>query len=227
VVSTLAAAIFDMDGLLIDTEPIWRRSEIEVFGELGLQLTEEQCMQTMGVRVAEVVKLWYNRHPWDGPSCDEVTGRIYASVIEHVHSEGEPMPGVMEALRTVQDRGLRCGIASSSSEILIRAVIERLAIGEYIQTISSADDEAEGKPHPAVYLSAARRLEAAPKKCVAFEDSPNGILSAKSAGMFCIVVPDPHLAGDPRMDRADVRLESLEEFSSAVLDSLSREGSHP
>src|SRR5437588_3234573 len=118
-----------MDGLLIDTEPIWRRSEIEVFGELGLHLTEEQCMQTMGVRVAEVVQLWYGRHPWEGPSCEEVTRLIYASVIEHVLAEGQPMSGVLKALRIVRDRGLVCGIASSSSEILIRAVVQRLGIG--------------------------------------------------------------------------------------------------
>ena len=218
---TLEAAIFDMDGLLIDTEPIWRRSEIEVFGELGLHLTEEQCMETMGVRVAEVVELWYSRYPWDGPTCEEVTRQIYASVIEHVLSEGEPLPGVLYTLRTVRDRGLLCAIASSSSEILIRAVIQKLNIGEFIQTICSADDEAEGKPHPAVYLTAARRLGVPPDRCVAFEDSPNGVQSAKAAGMLCIVVPDPYLAGDPRMERADLRLESLEEFSSQTLDSLS------
>jgi sugar-phosphatase len=219
-VSTVVATIFDMDGLLIDTEPIWRRSEIEVFGELGLHLTDEQCMQTMGVRVAEIVELWYSRHPWEGPTCEEVTRRIYASVIEHVQSEGEPMPGVLNALRIVHDRGMPCAVASSSSEILIRAVIERLEIGRYIQVVCSADDEAEGKPHPAVYVTAARRLGVAPEQCVAFEDSPNGVLSAKAAGMLCIVVPDPYLATDPRMECADIRLQSLEDFRAETLDTL-------
>jgi mannitol-1-/sugar-/sorbitol-6-/2-deoxyglucose-6-phosphatase len=220
-VDTIVASIFDMDGLLIDTEPIWRRSEIEVFGELGLHLTEEQCMQTMGVRVAEVVALWFSRHPWEGPSCDEVTRRIYASVIEHVLSEGEPMPGVMDALRTMHRLGMPCAVASSSSEILIRAVIQKLAIDQYIEAICSADDEVEGKPDPAVYLTAARRLGVAPERCVAFEDSPNGVLSAKAAGMFCILVPDPYLATDPRMDRADICLESLADFTADTLDQLS------
>jgi mannitol-1-/sugar-/sorbitol-6-/2-deoxyglucose-6-phosphatase len=215
-----------MDGLLIDTEPIWRRSEIEIFGELGLHLTEEQCMQTMGVRVAEIVELWYSRHPWEGPSCEEVTRRIYASVIEHVRSEGEPMPGVLNALRLIHDRGMPCAVASSSSEVLIRAVIERLDVGRYIQIVCSADDEAEGKPHPAVYLTAARRLGVAPEQCVAFEDSPNGVLSAKAAGMLCIVVPDPYLAADPRMDRADIRLQSLDEFAAETLDTLAVEPSN-
>jgi mannitol-1-/sugar-/sorbitol-6-/2-deoxyglucose-6-phosphatase len=220
-VSSVTAAIFDMDGLLIDTEPIWRRSEIEIFGELGLHLTEDQCMQTMGVRVAEVVALWYRRHPWEGPSCEEVTRRIYASVIEHVRSEGEPMPGVIKALRIVHTLGMPCAVASSSSEILIRAVIEKLDIGQYIKAICSADDETEGKPDPAVYLTAARRLGVTPEQCVAFEDSPNGVLSAKAAGMFCILVPDPYLAADPRMGRADICLESLEDFTAETLGRLS------
>lgn len=219
--STVAAAIFDMDGLLIDTEPIWRRSEIEVFGELGLHLTEEQCMQTMGVRVADVVELWYSRHPWVGPSCSEVTRLIYTSVIKHVQSEGSPMPGVSNALRIVHDRGMPCAVASSSSEILILAVIEQLNIGEYIQVVCSADDEAEGKPHPAVYVTAARRLGVQPEECVAFEDSPNGILSAKSAGMLCIAVPDPYFAMDPGMACADIRLDSLMDFTAETLDTWS------
>lgn len=218
--TTVRAAIFDMDGLLIDTEPIWRRSEIEIFGELGLHLTAAQCMETMGVRVGEVVRLWYRRHPWDGPSCEEVTRRIYASVIEHVRTEGAPMPGVMKTLRLVHDRGLPCAVASSSSEMLIHAVIEQLDIGRFISVVCSADDEVEGKPHPAVYMTAARRLGVPPEQCVAFEDSPNGVVSAKAAGMYCIVVPDPHLASDPQMDRADLRLPSLEDFTTDTLDRL-------
>ena len=130
------------------------------------------------------------------------------------------MPGVMDALRIVCELGMPCAVASSSSEILIRAVIGKLDIERYIQAICSADDEAEGKPDPAVYLTAARRLGVLPEQCVAFEDSPNGVLSAKAAGMFCILVPDPYLAADPRMTRADICLESLEEFTADTLDRL-------
>jgi sugar-phosphatase len=216
----IRAAVFDMDGLLIDTEPIWRRTEIEIFGRLGLYLTEEQCMQTMGVRVAQVVELWYSRHPWEGPSTAEVTEQIIAGVIAHVLAEGVPMPGVMDALATVHDAGLPIAIASSSSEELIRAVMRRLGIERYITAICSADDEAEGKPHPAVYLTAARRLGIPPEECLALEDSPNGVLAAKAAGMYCIAVPDRFLAGDPRMDEADLRLDSLEELTSALLNRL-------
>lgn len=213
----IRAVIFDMDGLLIDTEPIWRRVEIGVFGELGLHLTEEQCMQTMGVRVPEVVALWYSRHPWSGPSIEEVTRRIEAGVIRYVMAEGEPNPGVHEALATVRGAGLPIAIASSSSEEMIRAVVERLGIGSFIELICSGEHEERGKPAPDVYLTTATKLGVPPLACVALEDSPNGVVSAKAAGMFCIAVPDRYLAADPRMDQADLRLGSLLDLTPELL----------
>jgi HAD superfamily hydrolase (TIGR01509 family) len=218
--TSIRAVIFDMDGLLIDTEPIWRRTEIEIFGRLGLHLTEEQCLETMGVRIGEVVQLWYSRHAWTGPSIPEVTREIVDAVTEHVRSEGEPKPGVLEAFETVHAAGLPIAIASSSSRDLIQAVIDRLGLAHYIAAICSADEEEEGKPSPAVYLTAARRLGVRPSNCLALEDSPNGVLSAKRAGMFCIAVPDPYLADDPRMKEADICLDSLLEFTPDLLDEL-------
>jgi sugar-phosphatase len=224
-VPTIRAVIFDMDGLLIDTEPIWRRSEIEIFGRLGLHLTEEQCLEHMGVRVAEVVDLWYARHPWTGPSREAVTRQIEDRVIQYVLSEGEAKPGVDRAMELIHEAGLPIAIASSSSLTLIDAVVQRLGLERYVQLRASAVDEAEGKPHPAVYLTAARRLGVEPERCLALEDSPNGVLSAKGAGMYCIAVPDPNLAADPRFDRADRRLDSLEEFTPELLGRLTGEPS--
>jgi beta-phosphoglucomutase-like phosphatase (HAD superfamily) len=216
----MQGAVFDMDGLLIDTEPVWRQSEIEIFGRLGLHLSEEQSLGTMGMRVAEVVRLWYDRHPWSGPSVDEVTREIVDTVIRHVTAHGEPKAGVLAALTTIHHAGLPIAIASSSSEALIRAVVQRLHLEPYITAICSAEDEREGKPHPAVYLRAAARLGVPPERCLAFEDSPNGVLSARAAGMYCIVVPDPYLASDPRMMEADLRLASLEEFTPPLFEEL-------
>lgn len=209
-----------MDGLLIDTEPIWRRAEVEVFGALGMQPTETELLAHMGVRIGEVVRLWYERHPWEGPSVEEVAQAIEDHVVDHVLEEGEPNPGVCRALELVHAARLPMAVASSSSERLIRAVILRLRIGEYIRVICSADSEPEGKPHPGVYLTTAARLGVSPEACIAFEDSPNGVLSAKAAGMFCVAVPDRNLARDPRMTRADRRLSSLEELTPDLLQQL-------
>lgn len=209
-----------MDGLLIDTEPIWRRVEIEVFRGVGLSLTEENLLETMGVRVAEVVELWYRRHPWTGPTPAQVTEQIEAGVVEHVMSEGEPKAGVERVLRMVHEAGLPIAIASSSSERLIQAVMKRLGIEHYIRAICSADLESEGKPHPAVYLTAARSLGVPAEECLALEDSPNGVLSAKAAGMYTVAVPDPNFAGDPRIARADLQLRSLEELTPDLWEQL-------
>ena len=217
----IRGVIFDMDGLLIDTEPIWREVEIEIFGGLGLQLAENQLFETMGVRVAEVVAMWYARHPWTGRSVAEVTEDIVDGVIHHVMAQGEPKPGVCDALAMVHAQSLPIAIASSSSERLIRAVVDRLKIQQYISVICSADAERLGKPDPGVYLTAARQLGVDPHACLALEDSPNGVLAAKAAGMYCIAVPDPNMAADPRIDEADLRLPSLERFTPAVLAELS------
>jgi mannitol-1-/sugar-/sorbitol-6-/2-deoxyglucose-6-phosphatase len=215
--SAFRAVIFDVDGLLIDTEPIWRQVEIEVFGSLGLRLSEAQCLETMGVRVSEVVELWYSRSPWSGPTCSEVTRRIEQGVIDHIKSEGEAMSGVPAAFRVVREAGLPIGVASSSSEQFIDVVLARLGLDAYVQVVCSADREVAGKPDPAVYLTAARQLGVPPPTCLALEDSPNGVVSATSAGMYCVAVPDPYLAGDSRMRLANVTLTSLEDFTSDLL----------
>jgi mannitol-1-/sugar-/sorbitol-6-/2-deoxyglucose-6-phosphatase len=218
--SPIQAVVFDMDGLLIDTEPMWRQAEIDVFASVGLHVTEEQCLETMGVRVAQVVELWFDRYPWEGPTTEEITRRIEESVIERVLLSGEPRVGVLATLDLVHGAGLPIAIASSSSEEMIDAVVRRLGIRHYVEAICSADREPAGKPHPAVYLRAARELGVEPGDCLAFEDSPNGVLSAKAAGMFCIAIPDPYLASDPRMKNADMTLDSLEEFTPHLLAEL-------
>jgi mannitol-1-/sugar-/sorbitol-6-/2-deoxyglucose-6-phosphatase len=212
--SPMGAVVLDMDGLLIDTEPIWRKAMAEVFRTVGLELSTDDLLKSMGVRVAEVVELWFRQHPWTGPSCADVTLQIEDTVIRYVMQDGKPMPGVCELLQVVSTAGLPIAVASSSSERLIQAVISRLKIEPYIKVICSADNEAEGKPHPGVFLTAARRLDVPPTDCIAFEDSPNGVLSATAAGMYCVVVPDPNVADDPRLKRADLRLSSLQDLSA-------------
>ena len=80
--------MFDMDGVLLDSEPIWRAVEREVFGGLGIEVTEEDLMRTMGVRIADVVAGWYRRHPWDGPRPQEIAGEIVERVADTIQREG-------------------------------------------------------------------------------------------------------------------------------------------
>jgi len=218
------AVILDMDGLLIDTEPVWRDVERELFGELGIQLSEADMLATMGRRALELVAHWRRQRPWPGaetgePSDQVLAERVIDRMVAHVSSRGEPMPGVVQAIELIRRLGLRVAIASSSPHRLIDAVCARLRL-EWIEVRCSASDEQRGKPAGDVYLTAARRLGLRPAACLAIEDSPNGVLAARAAGMRCVAVPDRHLAGDPRYREADLVLGSLRELDEEVLRTL-------
>jgi sugar-phosphatase len=215
-VPSIRAVVLDMDGLLIDTEPVWRSAEKEVFADLGIELTEADLLDSTGVRIDELAAL---RLPLDGPGPAEVADRITNQVVDYVKRAGEPMPGVPEAIALFGRSDLRLAIASSSPERLIDAVCTRLRLVD-IDVRCSALDEAHGKPAPDVYLAAARRLGLSPARCLALEDSPSGVVAAKDAGMTCVAVPDPLLTGDPRYDRADLVLPSLTELTEPLLRSL-------
>lgn len=210
------AAIFDLDGLLIDSEPIWREVEQRVFGELGVLLTDDLCRSTMGLPVDAVVAHWYELEPWPDVEPRDVEFAIIGGVIETIRERATAMPGVEHALLLAESLGLRRAIASSSHEIVIEAALERLGLRGAFEVVVSAEHEPFGKPHPGVYLSAARRLGIEPERCVALEDSPNGVRAAKAAGMRCIAVPE---AGVDRaaVDAADVVLASLTRLTAAHL----------
>lgn len=216
----LRAAIFDMDGLLVDSEPTWRRTEVEVLGSVGLALTESMCEATTGLRIDEVVRHWYARAPWEGPSCEEVAARIVDRMVEHARERGAPLPGAADAVEACARAGLRLAVASSSPERLVAATLERLALADRFEVVVSAERERLGKPHPAVFLTAAERLGVAPTECVIFEDSLNGVLAAKAARAACVAVPSARDRGDPRFSIADRVVASSAEIDEALLASL-------
>ncbi len=211
-----AAVIFDLDGLLIDSEPIWREVETRVFGELGVALTDDLCRTTMGLGVGEVVAHWFERRPWSGPGLHDVAETIVDEVVATIRERGVMMPGVEHALGLVGSLRLRRAIASSSREVLIEAALERLGLTDAFEVVVSAEHERFGKPHPGVYLTTAVRLGIGPEECVALEDSPNGVLAAKAAGMRCIAVPENGSDAEAVAD-ADVVLGSLSELVEAHL----------
>jgi len=214
------AVIFDMDGVLLDSEPYWQDAEIEVFGRLGLHLTREDCRRTMGMRVDQVVALRHAQHPWAGPSLPEVEEAIVGRVVELVRERGEALPGVVGALDFFEGRRLRLALASSSSYVLIQAVLDRLGLGGRFEVVYSAEEEPCGKPDPGVYLTTAAKLGVDPGRCVAIEDSLAGVRAAKAAGMRCVAVPDRAVAGDPGYREADLVLGSLLELDPGTWAAL-------
>lgn len=208
-----------MDGLLIDSEPLWQDAEIEVFADLGVRLTRDECTETKGRRVDDTVAHWYGRRPWSGPDRAEVERRLVARVVELVRQRGQAKPGVGHALRFFADRGLDLAVATSSGRPVLDAVLARLGIEAAFRVVHTAVEERAGKPDPAVYLTTAARLGAAPAHCVALEDSVHGVRAAKAAGMRCIAIPDLSSSSpmhEEGLGAADVVLASLADLDEAT-----------
>jgi len=214
------AVIFDMDGVLVDSEPLWKRAMIEVWATIGLDISVEDCRATQGLRIDEVVDVWYEREPWTQRSPAEVVQATVARVVELIHEEGELLPGVVDALELFATRSVPMAVASSSDLVLIDAVVHAFDLGGVFSALVSAEHEDFGKPHPAVYLTAANEVEADPSRCLAIEDSLNGIVAAKAARMHVLAVPDPAFRGDARLALADAMIDSLTELTPALWDRL-------
>lgn len=204
-----------MDGLLIDSEPLWEEAEIEVFTKIGIPLTSDMTKQTMGMRVDEVVQHWYSRYPWQNPTQQEVQADVVAKVIELIKQKGTPRSGVKEIVAFFAEKKLPIAIASSSLTEIITAVLEKLEIKDSLNAICSAEHEPYGKPHPGVYITTAKKLDVLPEFCLAFEDSPNGVLAAKAAKMKCVAVPDEKMRDDKKFCIADLVINSLTEFDES------------
>ncbi len=218
------AAIFDMDGLLVESESLWRIAEREKASELGLPFTDEHFDRTMGIRMRDVARMWFEWHPWSAelppvPSTNEVAQDVIDRVVELV-AGAEPLPGVEQALSLVSDLGMRVALCSSSDLSMIDAVLEGLGLADRFEVTHSAADNVYGKPHPEPYLSAATKLGVPPSRCVAFEDTVTGSISAKAAGMAVVAVPEPGQHESPRFGFCDTVLKSLTDLQAADLTEL-------
>ena len=217
------AVIFDMDGLMIDSEPLWHLAEQKAFAAAGITLSEEDCLETTGLRIEEVVAHHARNRPWgDTPPQAEVVTQIVSTMIELVKSQPKPMKGLEAALQFVESLqlGVPLAVASSSHMALIEASLEGLGVRDRFAHLFSAENEEYGKPHPGVYISAAKALGVDPTRCLALEDSLNGVLAAKAARMACIAVPEAHNQADPRFAVADRQLASLEELNAELWGEL-------
>ncbi len=213
----LKATIFDMDGLLINSEPLWHKAEKIVFKTVGIDLTTEQCLETTGFRVDDVVEYRHQLQPWSNKSKKEVEESIIEEVIHLVKKEGALMPGVLQTLELFKEKNIPMAVASSSSMRIILAALTALDLKGYFVKLNSAETETFAKPHPAVYLTAATKLGVSPMKCLAFEDSLTGTIAAKAARMKTISVPEVYTK---KFEVADLVLESLTQFSEDHITQL-------
>lgn len=209
----ILAAIFDMDGLLIDSEPLWDQAELEVMATLGVDTSRRhELPDTLGLRIDLVVELWFAQQPWNGPSVAEVTQRIITRAITLVEEKRPLLPGVADAIALCKAQGLKVGLASASPLHMLERVLTLFGLRESFDALASAEHLPYSKPHPQVYLDAAAKLGVDPLCCVTLEDSVNGMVATKAARMRSIVVPVEENRSDARWALANVRLHSLTEL---------------
>lgn len=216
VLDEIEAVIFDMDGVLIDSEPVWKDAMEEVFESVGCPLTREDFQLTVGLRLDEVIAYWFGVSPWQNATPQEVMKRIINRMVELLSATGKPLDGVVETLDFLKKKGLKIGLATSSYEVLIDCVLDTLNIRNYFDFTYSAEREAYGKPHPAVYITTAKQLGIHPQKCLVIEDSINGVISGKAARMHVVCIPEKTHIPNPKLIVADYTFESMSLMLKAI-----------
>lgn len=211
------AVIFDMDGVLIDSEPLWKIAMEEVFLSIGSKLTRQDFQKTVGLRLDEVIHFWHQHEGWQNVSPVEVEQQIVARMQELIRENGVPLTGVVETLRYLNDQQIKVGLATSSYRILIDTVLEVLDVKHLFQCTHSAELEDYGKPHPAVYLTVATFFGVNPAKCLVIEDSLNGIISAKAAKMKVVCIPEKTHFPEPKLIVADYQFDNMNALLKAFV----------
>lgn len=209
--------LFDMDGLLLDTEPLWGESMLRIAHKHGISITPKQFKETTGLRIFEVTDHWAIHYPWQGSTAKEVADEILDDIIASSKKSAKVLRGVEKALKLLRKHNFKIGLASSSPAHMIDALVEHFDIKKYFDCITSADVVELGKPHPAVFLHCAATLGSKPNQCLVLEDSVNGMIAGKAARMKVIVVPDEVHFDDPRFSLADKKLKSMEDFDLNII----------
>jgi HAD superfamily hydrolase (TIGR01509 family) len=213
----IRAVLFDLDGVLVDSEPWWHEVRVAWAVARGRAWREEDSRLCMGRNSREWSEIMRERlDVADAPLAIE--GEIVAALVARYASEPVPMvAGALTAATGIAAR-LPVAIASSAHPAVIRAAVQAAGLAPFFSTIVSSDDVARGKPAPDVYLEAARRLRVAPPGCLVIEDSRNGVLAGRAAGMRVVLVPNASVPPGPGVaEMADMVLERLADLPVASL----------
>jgi HAD superfamily hydrolase (TIGR01509 family) len=212
-----AAVVFDLDGVLLDSEQVWNEAKQELVRERGGRWRGEAPQRMMGMSSPEWSAYLRDELGVDLEP-DEISDAVVAR-LEQIYRERLPLlDGAVEAVERLAERW-PLGLASSSNREIIDLFLELSGLASRFEVTLSSEEVARGKPAPDVYLEVARRLAAEPTACAAVEDSANGIKAARAAGMAVIALPNPHYPpGDEELAGADVRIGSLRELTPELVE---------
>ena len=216
----IGAVVFDLDGLLLDTEQVWDEVREAITRERGGRWHDQAQADMMGMSSVEWSRYMHDVLELPEPS-EELNGLVVERMLERYRERLPLVEGAVEAVRRLGERW-PLGLASSSNREVIDTALELMGVADLFQATVSSEEVAGGKPAADVYLEAARRLGVAPEAAVAIEDSANGIRSAKAAGMRVVAIPNPHYRPpEDVLADADAVLQGLAELTPDAVESAS------
>lgn len=201
-----------MDGLLIDSEPLWQEAGKETLERFDVVLTDDQYQSSTGLRTPEWIDHWFTHFNIDKKHAPEAITTIESTAIAKIKGKGEALPGVDYIMQFFKEKNLMLAVASSSPMELINVVVDKLKIRPYLSNTTSAEKLPFGKPHPQVFIDCAQSLKVAANQCLVFEDSFNGMIAAKAAKMKCVVIPHESVYDGGQWGASDLKIESLHAF---------------
>lgn len=217
----LKAIIFDMDGVLVDSEPLHLLAVQTLLGRYGVSFGEEENKEFLGRKDLLIAQALIARHSLN--LSDEEFIDIKEDILSSlIRKQAVVRPGVHEVLSSAQALAVPMAVASSATMRTIKLVVETLSIGHFFQLLCSGEDVTNGKPAPDIFLLAAKGLSVAPELCMVIEDGLPGLTGARAAGMYCVSIPCAATAYQDH-SLADLRLASLEDLR---VDEIFRYNSH-
>lgn len=214
----IKAIIFDMDGIIVDSEMIWRRTFREVLAEYGHEYTDKHFKLTLGkANVTEILKKTFDIKEDEEVLRKKILDKLF-SLMEH---DMKFVDGFYSLLNRIKEKYI-LAVASSSPIKIVESILERLKIRENFQFAIGGDQVQEGKPNPELFLKTAEQLGVKPEECIVIEDAPSGIKAAKSAGMRCIALKAHYVLEDElREAGADIIINNLDEITEKLLKGFS------
>ncbi|WP_340607668.1 hexitol phosphatase HxpB [Xenorhabdus bharatensis] len=212
----MKAVIFDMDGVLIDSEPLWKKSGMLILNHYGIPITYDEMLSMAGIPVSGMIDRACRLYNKNNLNKSKIEKELFHKGVELILSEKPLMDGVVECLELLVKRNIKIGIASASPLSFLLKIVEQCGIDNYFDYISSAEDMPYNKPHPMVYLNAAEKLNVLPTECIGIEDSKTGMISVKAASMKCIVIPNNIEYNHSYWDVSDWKIKSIHELENII-----------
>lgn len=216
----IKAIIFDNDGVLVDSEPLHHTAEKETMAKYGVDITEKDFMKYVGVSTEKMINDWIQEFNLN-VTFDEIANLHQRNLIRQFKAHLQPTPGSLDFLCYLKNQALKLAVASSSSHALVKTGLNKLDIYNLFETVVTAEEVEEAKPHPAIFFEVAQRLGMQPAECLVIEDSYAGVTAAKAAGMLCIGYKNTH-SGDQNLSEADYIITHFDELKNGKLMEIFR-----